>query len=326
MLRLVDANMNRSREGLRVLEDIARFMLNDDALSQKFRQIRHKLIEADSSHQLLTSRDAYGDVGAQKPAARPRGNINDLVTANSRRVQESLRVLEEFAQLPDTIPNLDSDWFKSARFTLYTLEKELTQCLLRKDKIEKLTGLYVIIDPLFLRGRNEIEVARQAIRGGAKIIQLRDKKREHGELLPIARQLRQLCTQEGVLFIINDYLDLALASDADGLLDFYGQQAQAGRTGREGGECFGRLRDRRVEDGLTVPLQVQVDMQPPMQPWAALTKPYRQSNQCSTKERDNAQVQEDRSSGRHPDHEDRQTARRPRADGAGERQTGDRPQ
>ncbi|MDO8634718.1 MAG: thiamine phosphate synthase [Dehalococcoidia bacterium] len=217
MLRLVDANLNRSREGLRVLEDIARFILNDDALSQKFRQIRHKLIEADSSHQLLTSRDAASDVGAQKPAARPRGNINDLVTANSRRVQESLRVLEEFTQLPDLIPGLDSDWFKSVRFTLYTLEKELTHRLLRRDKIEKLTGLYVIIDPQFLQGRNEIEVARQAIRGGAKIIQLRDKKREHGELLPIALQLRQLCTQEGVLFIINDYLDLALASDADGL-------------------------------------------------------------------------------------------------------------
>ena len=217
MLRIIDANLNRCREGLRVLEDSARFMLNDTDLSQRFRQIRHKLIEADSSQGLLISRDASGDVGAKKPAAKLRGSLSDLVTANSRRVQESLRVLEEFAQLPGLIPNLDSDWFKSARFTLYILEKELTHRLLRRDKIEKLTGLYVIIDPQFLRGRSEIEVTRQAIRGGARIIQLRDKKREHGELLPIARQLRQLCTQEGVLFIVNDYLDLALASDADGL-------------------------------------------------------------------------------------------------------------
>ncbi len=217
MLRLVDANLNRCREGLRVLEDIARFMLNDTALSQKFRIIRHKLIEADSSRNLLTSRDAPGDVGADKPSARPRGNLSDLVTANSRRVQESLRVLEEFAQIPDVMSNINSDWFKSARFTLYTLEKELTHRLLRRDKISKLTGLYVVVDPEFTCGRSEIEIARQAIRGGARIIQLRDKKREHGELLPIARQLRQLCTQEGILFIVNDYLDLALAVNADGL-------------------------------------------------------------------------------------------------------------
>ncbi len=217
MLRIIDANLNRCREGLRVLEDIARFTLNDDTLSQKFRIIRHKLIEADSSRNLLTSRDASGDVGAQKPAARPRGNLSDLVTANSRRVQESLRVLEEFAQIPDVMSNINSDWFKSARFTVYSLEKELTHRLLRRDKIEKLTGLYVVVDPEFTCGRSEIEIARQAIRGGARIIQLRDKKREHGELLPIALQLRQLCTQEGALFIINDYLDLVLAVDADGL-------------------------------------------------------------------------------------------------------------
>lgn len=217
MLRLVDANLNRCREGLRVLEDIARFLLNDAALSQKFRQIRHQLIKADSSGRLLAQRDASGDVGAQEPAAQPRGNLADLITANARRVEESLRVLEEFAQLPGLVSNLDSAWFKEARFTMYALEKELLHRVMRRDKVERLAGLYVIIDTDFLRGRSEVEVARQAIRGGAKIIQIRDKKRDLGELLPVAQQLKQLCAQEGVLFIVNDYLDLALASDADGL-------------------------------------------------------------------------------------------------------------
>lgn len=217
MLRLIDANLNRAREGLRVLEDMARFLLNDASLSQKFRQLRHQLIQADAPAALLSARDAPGDVGAQEPASRPRGNLADLVTANARRVEEALRVLEEFSQLPDLSLGVDSAWFHRARFTLYDLEKELLHRLRRREKIDKLTGLYVIVDTQFLRGRSEVEVARQAIRGGARVIQLRDKKRDHGELVPIARELKGLCVQEGILFIVNDYLDIALDSDADGL-------------------------------------------------------------------------------------------------------------
>ncbi|MBI4286942.1 MAG: thiamine phosphate synthase [Chloroflexi bacterium] len=218
MLRLVDANLNRCREGLRVLEDVARFILDDASLSQRFRRIRHGLIEADAS--FLSHRNAVSDVGAAEPPARPRGDLAGLVTANCRRVEESLRVLEEFAQLPgvmDSPDSTDSSGFKSARFDLYTLEKELTHRVLRRDRLEKLTGLYVIVDTAFLRGRSEVDVARQAIGGGARVIQLRDKKRDHGALLPAARDLRQLCSREGVLFVVNDYLDVALASDADGL-------------------------------------------------------------------------------------------------------------
>ncbi len=89
--------------------------------------------------------------------------------------------------------------------------------MLRQDKIKRLSGLYVIIDTQALRERSHVEAARQAIRGGAKVIQLRDKARSKKELLPVARGLRDLCTEMGVLFIMNDYLDLALAVDADGL-------------------------------------------------------------------------------------------------------------
>ena len=82
---------------------------------------------------------------------------------------------------------------------------------------EKLRGLYVIIDPELAGGRDELEIARQAIAGGARLLQLRDKGREKGLQLPIARQLARLCRQAGVPFIVNDHADLALAAEADGV-------------------------------------------------------------------------------------------------------------
>jgi len=89
--------------------------------------------------------------------------------------------------------------------------------MLRQDKIRRLAGLYVIIDTSFLKERNPAEVAAQAIRGGARVIQLRDKEHSAGEFLSIAGELKNLCSENNVLFIVNDSLDIALAADADGL-------------------------------------------------------------------------------------------------------------
>ncbi len=74
-----------------------------------------------------------------------------------------------------------------------------------------------MVDSRAMGGRPEREVARAAIAGGARVIQLRDKVREKGRLLPVASGLRVLCRQAGVVFIINDHVDLALASGADGV-------------------------------------------------------------------------------------------------------------
>ena len=82
---------------------------------------------------------------------------------------------------------------------------------------QKLRGLYVIIDPEVTAGRDELEIAREAMAGGARLIQLRDKRREKGLQLPIARGLRALCREKGALFFVNDHLDLALAAEADGV-------------------------------------------------------------------------------------------------------------
>ncbi len=82
---------------------------------------------------------------------------------------------------------------------------------------KRLRGLYVIIDPALAEGRDEVEIAREALAGGARLLQLRDKTREKGLQLPIARALRALCRARGAPFIVNDHVDLALAVDADGV-------------------------------------------------------------------------------------------------------------
>lgn len=213
MLRLIDANLNRISEGLRLLEDIARFILNDARLAAELKSLRHELLDTPLQKELLSARNSAGDVAALAEEEARRQDLPAIVTANSKRVEESLRVLEEFGKLPEV--SLDSSSFKKARFDLYEIEKNMVGKLLRQEK--RISGLYVIIDPEALRDRDELEVCRQAIRGGAKAIQLRDKKRSKGEILARARELKEVCAQFEVLFILNDYLDIAIASGADGL-------------------------------------------------------------------------------------------------------------
>jgi len=220
-LRIIDASLNRVGEGLRILEDIARLLLNDAVLTQRLKTMRHQLLIGDSSiqQQLLAARDAGHDVGIDLgvPGEEEGREVPAVITANARRVQESLRSLEELSKVPDIAPELDSEKFKHARFELYSIERELMSRWLRQDKQKRVSGLYVIIDSEVLRERNHLEAARQVISGGARIIQLRDKLKAKGDLLPIARQLKALCSASEVLFIINDQLDVALDCDADGL-------------------------------------------------------------------------------------------------------------
>jgi len=226
---MIDANLNRSSEGLRVLEDVARFLLNDAELSQRLRTLRHNLAQETKtlSVGLLSHRDSEHDVGhpySIPPEERelnmktisPQGLL-DLVTANAKRVEESLRVVEELAKLPELSAMLNSASFEQTRFALYTLERDLISRISRRGKIERISGLYVILDRQFLAGRDELDMAGQVIEGGARVIQFRDKQNKKGELLLVAQKLKDLCSQAGVLFIINDYLDLAMAVDADGL-------------------------------------------------------------------------------------------------------------
>jgi thiamine-phosphate pyrophosphorylase len=220
MLRIYDANFNRCSEGLRVLEEIARFLLNDSDLTTRLKHVRHRLADCflKIEPQLFSSRDSVNDIGITSNTSTEyqRDNIPAIVVANSRRVQESLRVMEEFSKLPE-VTFIDSQMIEKMRFELYTIERELTSHILRKGKAKRVTGVYLIIDYDFLKDRGATEVARQAIDGGVGVLQLRDKQNSKSNILETAKELKQICAKYNVLFIINDYIDIALAADADGV-------------------------------------------------------------------------------------------------------------
>jgi thiamine-phosphate pyrophosphorylase len=217
-LRIIDANCNRIGEGLRFLEDIARFLLNDSVLSKQLKTMRHNLVKSLSRFgtALLSERDSEADVGA-RTGIRSRQDLLSLVTANAKRVEEALRVMEELSKLPDLSTTLRSKDFEQARFNLYALEKELLARLSRRQSARQLTGLYVIIDTQSLGAKSAVDATGKAIRGGAKVIQLRDKQHAKGKLLIIAQKLKAICNKAKVLFIMNDYLDIAVAAEADGI-------------------------------------------------------------------------------------------------------------
>lgn len=215
MFRLIDANLNRLSEGLRLLEDVARFILNDADLSSRLKAMRHDLLSGDSKFQLtlLNARDSEGDVTAFSKEKMSRADLSDVISANARRVAESLRVLEEVSKLPDS--GLDPMKFKRARFDMYTIARTLSGKVARREK--RIVGLYVVIDREALGERDEVAACKQAIRGGANIIQLRDKVQDKPRLLESAQRIKDACAAANVPFIINNDVDIALACNADGL-------------------------------------------------------------------------------------------------------------
>lgn len=103
--RLIDANLNRLREGIRVVEDIARYILDDFALASKLKNLRHRVRIGDSSFcdELLQNRDINNDILKDStPSERNRKSLSDIITANFKRSEESARVLEEIFKLDST--------------------------------------------------------------------------------------------------------------------------------------------------------------------------------------------------------------------------------
>jgi thiamine-phosphate pyrophosphorylase len=126
--RIIDANFNRSGEGLRVCEEVMRFVLNSGRLTAELKEIRHAVarIKKESfvrTMDLVESRDAANDVGKCLAArdAAGRSDCADIFKANLERAKESLRVLEEFFKLFD---RKSSARFESLRFKLYDIEKK----------------------------------------------------------------------------------------------------------------------------------------------------------------------------------------------------------
>jgi thiamine-phosphate pyrophosphorylase len=121
-LRLLDANLNRLVEGIRVVEDIFRYIFDDKATSLQLKSLRHKA-RIDIYNELISSRDIKNDVLKKSTTSeQTRENLQSILIANFKRAQESARVLEEFSKL---ISTKDSENFKDIRYELYDLEKKV---------------------------------------------------------------------------------------------------------------------------------------------------------------------------------------------------------
>jgi thiamine-phosphate pyrophosphorylase len=215
--RILDANFNRSREALRVMEDYARFVLDDAAGCEVVKRLRHNLadclrrIPADT---LLTCRDTPGDVGTaiSAPSELNRTGAPDVFAAAAKRLTESLRTIEEYAKTFDVDLSAAVELL---RYRAYDVEQRLS---LRGALSARLAAvrLYVLITASLCR-RDWLDTAAAVIAGGAGCIQLREKSLSDAEYLGRARDLAVLCRRHGALFIVNDRPDIARLSGADGV-------------------------------------------------------------------------------------------------------------
>jgi len=124
--RIIDANFNRAKEGLRVCEDICRFILDAKSITRNYKNVRHQLTNIIGSlkiEKFIRAREIARDVGRRSTAVEfKRNGFADIFNANSQRVKESIRVLEEFTKLRDK--RLAED-LKKLRYKIYALEKNV---------------------------------------------------------------------------------------------------------------------------------------------------------------------------------------------------------
>jgi thiamine-phosphate pyrophosphorylase len=213
--RILDANANRAREALRVLEDYCRFVLDDAFLSGQLKNLRHELGQNLSPCQhLLEARDTRGDVGVNLTASdeQDRESMQVVVQANCKRLQEALRTLEEFGKIQSS--NLGAAMEK-LRYQSYTLEKALILGAQSRQRLAEIR-LCVLISESACRASMEWTI-KEAAAGGARMIQLREKSLSDREFLERARQVRRWTREAGVLFIVNDRPDMARLAESDGV-------------------------------------------------------------------------------------------------------------
>jgi thiamine-phosphate pyrophosphorylase len=219
ILRILDAAANRAAEGLRVVEDYCRFVLDDAFLTRLVKELRHDLAEALTAlprQDRHAMRETQQDVGTSISTAAElqRTDAASVCVASCERVKQSLRSLEEFSKVA---ASETASKFESLRYRFYTIEKSLSVRLRLSGSLLDAAKLCALIDSSFTEAK-----VGALVNAGVGMIQLRDKNLSDRESLEHARKVREICHSpaaeaEGCLFIINDRADIAAAVDADGV-------------------------------------------------------------------------------------------------------------
>ncbi len=211
--QIIDANLDRAREGLRVLEDWARFGLGKEKYVEKIKNFR-QILGKNHLEVYKQSRNYIEDKckGLTHQEQFNRKTSKQIISSNSARVQEALRVIEEFSRMQNhELSKIASE----IRYEIYAIEIDLLSYSKFKnsEKILKENDLYVITD----QKENLLEIIEEILIAGVKIIQHRFKKGTDQNHLQEAIQIKNLCKRYNSLFIVNDRIDIALASNADGI-------------------------------------------------------------------------------------------------------------
>lgn len=214
LARLLDANANRAREAMRVMEDAARFLLDDADLSREIKTLRHDFADALQPLDMLTfNRDTTGDIGTTSttPSEQTRRATVDVAIAAGKRLSEALRAIEEYTKTidPDVAGRLEQ-----LRYRGYDLDHRL--CLALGTSRGQQWRLCVLLSESLCAHYSWEEVARQCVDAGADAIQLREKHLEDDALLPRARRLVEIAHPHASV-IINDRFDIAMLAGADGV-------------------------------------------------------------------------------------------------------------
>lgn len=219
--RLIDANANRAREGLRVIEDVARFVVDDADLCANCKAVRHDVTAAVTELspggplELLASRDTPADVGTtvSTPGEAARENTASIVHAAAGRTTEALRALEESAKVlgqPHAARTLEQ-----ARYRVYDLHKRLALLLGPGGRTQ--FRLCVLLTTDLCTHHPIARVAELALAGGADCLQLRERSLPDRELLTLAMRLASLTREHNATLFINDRVDIAILSGAHGV-------------------------------------------------------------------------------------------------------------
>ena len=225
--QLIDANLDRAREGLRVMEDWCRFGLKRSDFSIQIKDWRQQL--GAHHHKIyrkarLTSKDPA--MGISHPLQKVRETPEAVFIANSSRVQEALRVIEEFTRITDTKL---CEVATKIRYQTYDIEIKVLNSNENMDKRQTLKDCSIYL--LTTNRSNLEEVVLQALKAGVKIVQYREKFLNDNEKVLQAKSLASLCKEYNSLFIINDRIDIALAVEADGI--HLGQEDMPTKIARE---------------------------------------------------------------------------------------------
>lgn len=217
LLRILDAAANRASEGLRVVEDYARFALDDRHLMRLVKELRHDLTAALAdvpTAARMAARETQADVGAEVHTAAEfaRADLAAVAMASGERVAQSLRSLEEYAKLLGPVV---AARLSALRYRHYTFQRALQIVADSRTWLAN-ARLYVLVDG----GADEADFARRVqelVAAGVDVLQLRDKRLDDRTLLARGRRLRELTHGSSTLFIMNDRPDLAALCRADGV-------------------------------------------------------------------------------------------------------------